>query len=248
MRTDILIVVAFFPLFLGLVFLPQSESFVGTRKISGSGRSQPPLSLSRSPQQEVIIARPSLLSTPSSTTRARARNSLQARTTDENVDNNNADENDDDNTVVIKNIAFSTLSTARDNKPNKGNFFYNDEVISHLYGYMYLVGFFVAQDGLFLGNFFVVSSLAAWATQQTLLPCNPRIPALVAATTLASTLVFRYVIGFEPPLGTLLGETYQGPTESSALFELVICLLNIGWGFFGSWRTKEQVNGATYGF
>lgn len=155
---------------------------------------------------------------------------------------------DDTDDSTNKNIAFATLSTDRDNTPNQGNFFYNDEVISHLYGYMYLVGFFAAQDGLFLGNFLVISSVTAWATQQSLLPCNPRIPALTATMTLSLTLFLRYVIGFEPPFEAILGDAYQGPTEFSALFELAICLLNIGWGFFGSWRTKEQVNGATYGF
>lgn len=155
---------------------------------------------------------------------------------------------DSDNKVSSNNVVFATLSTDRDNAPNQGNFFYNDEVISHLYGYMYLVGLFAAQDGLFLGNFLVLSSITAWATQESLLPCNPRIPAATAASTLALTFILRYVIGFELPIEALLGETYQGPTESAALFELAICLLNIGWGFFGSWRTKEQVNGATYGF
>ena len=155
--------------------------------------------------------------------------------------------NGDTGDSINENVAFSMLSTDRDNKPNQGNFFYNDEVISHLYGYMYLVGFFAAQDGLFLGNFLVLSSVTAWATQKSLLPCNPRIPAITAAMTLASTFFFRYVIGFEPPLGDIL-ENYQGPAESSALFELIICALNIGWGFFGTWQTKEQVNGATYGF
>ncbi len=150
-------------------------------------------------------------------------------------------------TTTTRNFVFEALSTDRDMTPNQGTFFYNDEVISHLYGYMYLVGFFAAQDGLFLGNFLLLSSVTAWATQESLLPCNPRIPALTAAMTLGLTFVLRYGLGFEPPVQSLM-ESYQGPTESAVWFETIICVLNIGWGFFGTWRTKEQVNGATYGF
>lgn len=153
----------------------------------------------------------------------------------------------DDDIGSANSIIFQTLSTDRDNQPNQGTFFYNDEVISHLYGYMYLVGFFAAQDALFLGNFLVLSSVTAYLTQESLLPCNARIPAVTAAMTLALTLVLRYGLGFEPPLEGIING-YTGPTESAFVFEVVICLLNIGWGFFGTWRTKEQVNGATYGF
>ena len=236
MRTDIF-TVAIFPMLLGIPFLPtSSKAFVGSRSVtqkrSQSSSSPPRLQLSEKESIAVLV--------PSLTTPRTLNAALQGRKVDDDENDFNGDTN--------KNNAFSMLSTARDNKPNQGNFFYNDEVISHLYGYMYLVGFFVAQDSLFLGSFFVVSSLAAWATQEELLPCNPRVPAIVAALTLVPTLVLRYVIEFEPPLESLLGESYQGPTEYSALFELAICLLNIGWGFFGSWRTKEQVNGATYGF
>jgi len=237
MRTNFFAVVIF-PLLLGISFLPTySKAFVGSRSVtkkrSQSSFSSPRLKLSEKESKIVLLPR---------LTTSRAFNAaLQGRKVDDGENDFDGDTNNNKN-------AFSMLSTARDNKPNQGNFFYNDEVISHLYGYMYLVGFFVAQDSIFLGSFFVASSLAAWATQEELLPCNPRVPAIVAALTLVSTLVLRHVIGFEPPLDSILGESYQGPTEYSALFELAICLLNVGWGFFGSWRTKEQINGATYGF
>lgn len=222
MRTCACAVVAF-PLFLALLFMPVGSRafFVGTEH---SGLR------SRLPSSQLGFLEKSLCIT-------RANRVLQGK----RIDDDNADSTN-------TNIAFATLSTDRDNTPNQGNFFYNDEVISHLYGYMYLVGFFAAQDGLFLGNFLLFSAVTYWATQQSLLPCNPRIPALTAAMTLACTFVLRYGIGFEPPFGALLGESYEGPTEFSVLFELAVCLLNIGWGFFGTWRTKEQVNGATYGF
>jgi hypothetical protein len=38
------------------------------------------------------------------------------------------------------------LSTPRDNKPGCSNFFYNDEVTSHLHGYMFLIGSVAATD------------------------------------------------------------------------------------------------------
>lgn len=146
-----------------------------------------------------------------------------------------------------QNIFYSSLSTDRDQSPNQGTFFYNDEVSSHLYGYVYLVGLFAAQDSLFLGTFFVLSSASAWATQESMLPCNPRIPALTAGLTLGVTVLARYGLGLEPDLQGLLPD-YQGPSEAAFRFEAVITTLNILWGFFGTWRTKEQVNGATYGF
>eukprot|EP00535_Pseudo-nitzschia_heimii_P001384 CAMPEP_0197182528 /NCGR_PEP_ID=MMETSP1423-20130617/6456_1 /TAXON_ID=476441 /ORGANISM="Pseudo-nitzschia heimii, Strain UNC1101" /LENGTH=218 /DNA_ID=CAMNT_0042632963 /DNA_START=78 /DNA_END=734 /DNA_ORIENTATION=- len=206
-----------------------SFSSLGCRAFVGSeGRATKPRPNAPSPRSE--FSKPPALSAPTS-------RGLQGR---RRIDDDLGDSTD-------ANVAFAALSTDRDNRPNKGNFFYNDEVISHLYGYMYLVGFFAAQDALFVGSFLVLSSATAWATDQSLLPCNPRIPALTAAATLASTVFLRYVVGFEPPLEAVI-ESYQGPTESAVLFESIICLLNIGWGFFGTWRTKEQVNGATYGF
>jgi hypothetical protein len=161
-----------------------------------------------------------------------------------------SDEDDEDESSQSKkNFVFTALATSNDScKPNQGNFFYNDEVISHLYGYVYLVGFFLVQDGLFMGIFFGLSSLSFLATQSSLLPPNPRVPALVALLTLSITLFLRYIIGFEPPLEMILGESYQGPTESSTMFEFIICLMNFIWGFFGTWQTKEKINGATYGF
>jgi hypothetical protein len=204
-----------------LVFLPsRSKAFVGSRQT---------IDLRQRPPASKLTFAESITCTP------RANPALHGKRSDGDV-------------VDSKNIAFDMLSTDRDNTPNQGTFFYNDEVISHLYGYMYLVGLFAAQDALFLGNFLVLSSVTAWATQETVLPCNPRIPGLTAALTLLLTAFLRYVVGFEPPLEAILGETYQGPSESAAVFEFAICLLNIGWGFFGTWRTKEQVNGATYGF
>jgi hypothetical protein len=159
------------------------------------------------------------------------------------------DEDDGTSQTKNKNFVFTALATSNDSrKPNQGNFFYNDEVISHLYGYVYLVGFFLVQDGLFMGIFFGLSSLSFLATQSSLLPPNPRVPALVAVLTLSITLFLRYIIGFEPPLEMILGESYQGPTESSTMFEFIICLMNFIWGFFGTWQTKEKINGATYGF
>lgn len=148
-----------------------------------------------------------------------------------------------------KNGIYSLLATGRDQKPNRGNFFFNDEVSSHLYGYMYLVGFLFAQDPLFLGSFLVFSGLAAWATQESLLPANPRVPAVTATATLTITLLVRYGLGIELPVQDIVGsEFYQGPTEYALALECGICALNILWGVFGTWRTKEPQNGATYGF
>ena len=221
MKSDFFFIIVFAAIF-ALAFMPLgSRAFVGSRR-TAKLRPNPPSSQLKFLEQSIF-------------SRQTSRDLQGSR------------RNDDVDEGTDTNIAFATLSTDRDNRPNQGNFFYNDEVISHLYGYMYLVGFFAAQDCLFVGSFLVLSSVTAWATDQSLLPCNPRIPALTAAMTLTSTVFLRYVVGFEPPLGAVL-ENYQGPTESSLLYESIICLLNMGWGFFGTWRTKEQVNGATYGF
>jgi uncharacterized membrane protein len=80
-----------------------------------------------------------------------------------------------------------------------------------------------------------------------ILPANPRIPAIVAMLTLSITYLLRFVIGYE----ILLLEGDSGPSaESSALaLEFAICALNIAWGIFGSWKTKELTkDGVTIGF
>lgn len=149
------------------------------------------------------------------------------------------------------------LESCRPSRPNKGNFFYNDEVISHLQGYMYLVGFLVAQDGLFVVTFIVVNAIAGAATQSSILPANPRIPAIVAIVTLLFTTMLRCVVMWDPVTEILQnsliqereGRYYDGPTDMAWMYEIGICTLNIGWGFFGTWRTKEPASdGATYGF
>lgn len=45
-----------------------------------------------------------------------------------------------------KSAVYRLLSTPRDCTPGRGTFLYNDEVISHLHGYMLLVGLFGAAD------------------------------------------------------------------------------------------------------
>lgn len=44
-----------------------------------------------------------------------------------------------------RNPVYQLLSTSEDCKPGL-EFFYNDEVISHLHGYVFLVGLFGAKD------------------------------------------------------------------------------------------------------
>ena len=222
MKTFCLFAIIGYPMFLAIGFMPiESQAFVATRPQISEQRQSKTL-------PDLCKLSPAINCAAVASLRATRKDGTSGKS--------------DANSPV-----FAALSTERDNKPNQGNFFYNDEVISHLYGYVYLVGFFAAQDALFLGTFLVLSSASAWATQQALVPCNPRIPALTAATTLAVTVILRYGLGVELPLENLF-ESYEGPTESSALLEALICALNVGWGFFGTWRTKEQVNGATYGF
>ncbi len=222
MRTHTLLVVSALP---ALAFMPlDSTAFVGT------GTSQ-----------RIIIRNQHFVICNSEQTPSNIGTILQGKQS--NGDGNSSENMD----TAERNIFFSTLSTDRDRAPNQGTFFYNDEVISHLYGYVYLVGLFAAQDSLFLGTFLLLSSASAWATQESILPCNPRIPGLTVGLTLSLTLTLRYGLGFEPDLHALLPD-YQGPADSALLFEVAISALNLLWGFFGTWRTKEQVNGATYGF
>lgn len=151
-------------------------------------------------------------------------------------------------TTPGNNPFYVALATGKEQIPNRGNFFYNDEVVSHLYGYVYLIGLFAAQDALFLGTFFILSGLAAYATEQSFLPANPRVPAITALLTLGITILSRYVFAYEPPMNGIL-DGYEGPTDSALLFEVGICVLISIWGFFGTWRTKEpSEDGATYGF
>ena len=144
---------------------------------------------------------------------------------------------------TTRNPIYQLLSTPRDDEPGRCNFFYNDEVMSHLHGYMLLVGLFAARDETFLLAFGAFASIAAGATLSGNLPANPRVPAVVAISTLAITWLCRYGVGYEP-----MFVRYEGPTDAALYFEIGICALNMAWGFGGSWRTKEPINGATFGF
>lgn len=135
--------------------------------------------------------------------------------------------------------------------PNSGNFFYNDEVMSHLQGYMYLIGFFGGQDGLFVASFFIWNSIGAYMTQSSFLPANPRVPAIIAVMTFVTTAVFRNGLAWDPVTDffTTALPDYGGPADPAWMYELGICALNIGWGLLGTWRTKQPaLDGATYGF
>jgi hypothetical protein len=99
----------------------------------------------------------------------------------------------------------------------------------------------------FFFSFLILASAAAGATLAKKLPANPRVPAAVAAATLATTFLLRYVIGYEPMLFAE-GLRYSGPADSALYWEIAICALNVAWGLWGSWQTKEQTNGATFGF
>jgi len=54
----------------------------------------------------------------------------------------------EDNQSSSLSILFGLLKSGRESdfKPGNANFFYNDEVMSHLHGYVFLVGLFFAQD------------------------------------------------------------------------------------------------------
>jgi hypothetical protein len=153
---------------------------------------------------------------------------------------------------------YQFLCTPRDNtknrRPGGSNFFYNDEVASHLHGYMFLVGTFAARDETFVLTFCLLASLAAGATLAGYLPANPRVPAMVAIGTLASTYLLRVGIGYE---FQLFDYDHQVPADdfgramehSGFALEAAICALNVAWGVWGSWQTKElSKDGATTGF
>lgn len=149
-------------------------------------------------------------------------------------------------TTIERSMLYQLLSTTREELPGQCNFFYNDEVMSHLHGYMLLVGLFIASDPTFVLVFGVLATISAGATELGLLPANPRVPALVAVLTLIMTCLCRYGISYEPLAG--IWNDYERPTESALYFEMLVCFLNVTWGFGGSWRTKEPIDGATFGF
>lgn len=93
--------------------------------------------------------------------------------------------------------------------------------------------------------FCAFASAAAGATLAGIVPANPRVPAIVALFTLMITYLLRFVIGYE----ILLVEGDSGPSESALALEVAVCALNIAWGMFGSWKTKEPTeDGVTSGF
>mmetsp|Transcript_49568 Transcript_49568/g.112520 ORF Transcript_49568/g.112520 Transcript_49568/m.112520 type:complete len:231 (-) Transcript_49568:65-757(-) len=113
--------------------------------------------------------------------------------------------------------------------------FYNDEVASHLHGYIFLTGGLAAHDEVFVFAFLALAASAAGATLVSALPANPRVPAAVAGGTLVITLIFRYGFGIEP---TYFAETlsYRGPASNAAYWEAGIVALNVCWGAWGPWR------------
>mmetsp|Transcript_1748 Transcript_1748/g.2435 ORF Transcript_1748/g.2435 Transcript_1748/m.2435 type:complete len:239 (-) Transcript_1748:163-879(-) len=152
---------------------------------------------------------------------------------------------DSDNTET-QNPVYRLLATSRDNPPGS-EFFYNDQVMSHLHGYMFLIGGLAAHDETFFFSFLALASAAAGATLVGALPANPRVPGMVAVLTLILTGTLRYVVGYEPMFFASQG--YTGPDDSALQFEIAVSALNIGWGLLGSWQTKEPTSsGATTGF
>ena len=174
----------------------------------------------------------------------------------------NFDRNNDQNlpqltttTATPATVLYEALATSGrrefEASPNSGNFFYNDEVISHLQGYMYLVGFFAGQDGLFVTSFVLWNSIGAYLTQTSQLPANPRIPAVIAIATFITTILLRYGLSWDPVTEFLVAtiQDYNGPNDVAWTYEFGISILNICWGFLGTWKTKQPASdGATYGF
>ena len=79
---------------------------------------------------------------------------------------------------------------------------------------------------------------AAGLTVAGALPANPRVPAVVAALTMAVTVGTRFVVGYEPmwfasPLH------YTGPADSALYWESGICALNVLWGLMATRRTPK---------
>jgi hypothetical protein len=86
----------------------------------------------------------SLLVAPSAPFRVVARQSCQRY--DSGIAGGGLCASKNDGVAETRNPIYQLLSTPRDNKPGRSNFFYNDEVVSHLHGYMFLVGSLAAYD------------------------------------------------------------------------------------------------------
>ena len=100
--------------------------------------------------------------------------------------------------------------------------FYNDEVMSHLHGYMLLVGTLALQERtVFLQSFLPYAIIAAAATYFEYLPANPRVPAIVAVATLATCAA----------AGAL-------QVSNDAVWIGGICAVNIAWGLWGPWNNS----------
>jgi len=139
------------------------------------------------------------------------------------------------------NPVYEMLSSPND-PIRRSNFnFYNDEVISHLHGYMLLVGLFGARDELFFGTFLGLAGGAAAGTLAGALPANPRVPGMVALLTFLVTATTRYGLGYEP-MWFASSLEYTGPADSAFVWEATICALNAIWGLllWQSWQTKKN--------
>ena len=81
----------------------------------------------------------------------------------------------------------------------------------------------------------LLAGVAAGATSAGLLPANPRVPAAVAAVTLAFTTLYRYCIGGPEPMLFAESLKYSGPADSCPWWEAAICSANVAWGLWGFW-------------
>jgi hypothetical protein len=142
------------------------------------------------------------------------------------------------------NPVYELLSSPNDPIMKRSNMnFYNDEVISHLHGYMLLVGLFGARDELFLGTFLGLAGGAAAGTLAGALPANPRVPGMVAVLTFSLVAMTRYGLGYEPMwFASSSSLEYTGPADSAFIWEATICALNAIWGLFlwQSWCTRKN--------
>jgi hypothetical protein len=141
------------------------------------------------------------------------------------------------------NPVYEMLTSPNDPIIERSNMnFYKDEAISHLHGYMLLVGLFGAHDELFLVTFLGLAGGAAAGTLAGALPANPRVPGMVAVLTFFATTIIRYGLGYEPMWFASSPLQYTGPADYAFILEATICALNAIWGLFlwQSWQTREN--------
>ena len=126
------------------------------------------------------------------------------------------------------------LLLSKDGRNMKSNNYYNDDA----FGFIFLGGYVVTHDSIFIATFLLISTIAAIATRNGSLPATKAVPAVVAGCTLIVNLIIPKEKLYD--IAPFIQNTKPALPYDISWLEAGFCTVSMLYGFILSSSNDEE--------